>query len=59
MTIFTDTEFREELPECGFTFQFPLSVNLGVTYLDVYQKYDNENQKTSSFMLPNGAELII
>ena len=31
-----------------FSFQFPLSVNLGVTYLDVYQKFDNENQNTAA-----------
>ncbi|MFZ4931013.1 TonB-dependent receptor plug domain-containing protein [Chryseobacterium sp. Mn2064] len=35
-----------------FTFQFPLSVNLGVTYLDVYQKFDNENQKTQQLHAP-------
>ncbi|TQM18433.1 outer membrane receptor for ferrienterochelin and colicins [Chryseobacterium aquifrigidense] len=35
-----------------FSFQFPLSVNLGVTYLDVYQKFDNENQKTQQLHAP-------
>lgn len=35
-----------------FSFQFPLSINLGVTYLDVYQKFDNENQKTQQLHAP-------
>ncbi len=35
-----------------FTFQFPLSVNLGLTYLDVYQKYYDENQKTQQLHAP-------
>lgn len=35
-----------------FSFQFPLSINLGVTYLDVYQKFDNENQKKQQLHAP-------
>ncbi|MDH6252727.1 outer membrane receptor for ferrienterochelin and colicins [Chryseobacterium sp. H1D6B] len=35
-----------------FSFSFPLSVNLGVTYLDVFQKLDNENEKTQQLHAP-------
>ncbi|KFE99650.1 TonB-dependent receptor [Chryseobacterium formosense] len=35
-----------------YTFNFPLSVNLGVTYLDVYQKFDGENEKSQQFHAP-------
>lgn len=35
-----------------FSFSFPLSVNLGVTYLNVYQKLDNEDQKIQQLHAP-------
>lgn len=35
-----------------FSFNFPLSVNLGVTYLDVYQKFDNEREKSRQLHAP-------
>lgn len=35
-----------------FNFSFPLSVNLGVTYLDVYQKFDGENKKSQQLHAP-------
>ncbi|MEY8761632.1 TonB-dependent receptor plug domain-containing protein [Chryseobacterium tongliaoense] len=35
-----------------FSFSFPLSVNLGVTYLDVYQKLDDENEKIQQLHAP-------
>jgi outer membrane receptor for ferrienterochelin and colicins len=35
-----------------YTFDFPLSVNLGVTYLDVYQKFDGENEKSQQLHAP-------
>jgi outer membrane receptor for ferrienterochelin and colicins len=35
-----------------FSFSFPLSVNLGVTYLDVYQKFDGDNKKSQQLHAP-------
>ncbi|KNB61532.1 TonB-dependent receptor plug domain-containing protein [Chryseobacterium sp. Hurlbut01] len=35
-----------------YSFSFPLSVNLGVTYLDVYQKFDGENEKIQQLHAP-------
>ncbi|KQT21454.1 TonB-dependent receptor [Chryseobacterium sp. Leaf404] len=35
-----------------FSFNFPLTVNLGVTYLDVYQKFDNEREKSRQLHAP-------
>ncbi|MGK6343758.1 TonB-dependent receptor plug domain-containing protein [Chryseobacterium sp. DT-3] len=35
-----------------FSFSFPLSFNLGVTYLDVYQKFDGENKKSQQLHAP-------
>lgn len=35
-----------------FSFSFPLSVNLGVTYLDVYQKFDDNNKKSQQLHAP-------
>lgn len=35
-----------------FSFNFPLSVNLGVTYLDVYQKFDDEREKSRQLHAP-------
>lgn len=35
-----------------FSFSFPLSVNLGVTYLDVYQKFDGETAKSRQLHAP-------
>lgn len=35
-----------------FSFYFPLSVNLGVTYLDVYQKLDDQNEKIQQLHAP-------
>jgi outer membrane receptor for ferrienterochelin and colicins len=35
-----------------FSFSFPLSVNLGVTYLDVYQKFDDEREKSRQLHAP-------
>ncbi|EJL74195.1 TonB-dependent receptor plug domain-containing protein [Chryseobacterium populi] len=35
-----------------FSFSFPLSVNLGVTYLDVYQKLDDGNEKIQQLHAP-------
>lgn len=35
-----------------YSFSFPLSVNLGITYLDVYQKFDGENEKIQQLHAP-------
>ncbi|WP_292008471.1 TonB-dependent receptor [Chryseobacterium sp.] len=35
-----------------FSFTFPLTVNLGVTYLDVYQKIDDEDRKVQQLHAP-------
>lgn len=35
-----------------FSFSFPLSINLGVTYLDVYQKFDGEKEKSQQLHAP-------
>ncbi|WP_370901160.1 TonB-dependent receptor plug domain-containing protein [Chryseobacterium gossypii] len=35
-----------------YNFGFPLNVNLGVTYLDVYQKFDGENGKSRQLHAP-------
>jgi len=35
-----------------YSFNFPLSVNLGVTYLDVYQKFDGETEKSQQLHAP-------
>ncbi len=35
-----------------FSFNFPLSVNLGITYLDVYQKFDGEEMKVQQLHAP-------
>jgi len=35
-----------------FSFSFPLSVNLGVTYLDVYQKFNGEKEKSRQLHAP-------
>jgi outer membrane receptor for ferrienterochelin and colicins len=35
-----------------YNFSFPLSVNFGVTYLDVYQKFDGENEKVQQLHAP-------
>lgn len=35
-----------------YSFNFPLSINLGVTYLDVYQKFDGENEKVQQLHAP-------
>lgn len=35
-----------------FSFGFPLSVNIGVTYLDVYQKLEGENEKIRQLHAP-------
>lgn len=35
-----------------FSFSFPLSVNLGVTYLEVFQKLDGENAKIQQLHAP-------
>ena len=35
-----------------FSFSFPLSVNFGVTYLDVYQKFDDEREKSRQLHAP-------
>jgi len=35
-----------------YSFSFPLSVNLGVTYLDVYQKFDGGNEKVRQLHAP-------
>lgn len=35
-----------------FSFSFPLSVNLGVTYLDVYQKFDGDHKKSQQLHAP-------
>lgn len=35
-----------------FSFSFPLSVNFGVTYLDVYQKFDGETGKSRQLHAP-------
>ena len=33
-------------------FSFPLSINLGLTYVDVYQKFDDERQKSQQLHAP-------
>ncbi|KXH79615.1 TonB-dependent receptor plug domain-containing protein [Chryseobacterium kwangjuense] len=35
-----------------YNFSFPLSINLGVTYLDVYQKFDGETEKSQQLHAP-------
>ncbi|CEJ70259.1 Colicin I receptor precursor [Chryseobacterium oranimense G311] len=35
-----------------FSFSFPLSVGLGVTYLDVYQKFDGDDKKSQQLHAP-------
>lgn len=35
-----------------YSFSFPLIVNLGVTYLDVYQKFDGESEKIQQLHAP-------
>lgn len=35
-----------------YNFSFPLSINLGVTYLDVYQKFDGEAEKSQQLHAP-------
>lgn len=35
-----------------YSFNFPLSVNIGVTYLDVYQKFDGETEKSQQLHAP-------
>ncbi|SHF37995.1 outer membrane receptor for ferrienterochelin and colicins [Chryseobacterium takakiae] len=35
-----------------YSFSFPLSVGLGVTFLDVYQKFDDERQKSQQLHAP-------
>jgi outer membrane receptor for ferrienterochelin and colicins len=35
-----------------YNFSFPLSVGLGVTYLDVYQKFDGEREKSQQLHAP-------
>lgn len=35
-----------------YSFSFPLSINLGVTYLDVYQKFDGEEGKVQQLHAP-------
>ncbi len=35
-----------------YSFNFPLSINLGITYLDVYQKFDGENEKVQQLHAP-------
>ncbi|WP_294302054.1 TonB-dependent siderophore receptor [uncultured Chryseobacterium sp.] len=35
-----------------YNFGFPLSINLGVTYLDVYQKFDGEREKSQQLHAP-------
>ncbi|WP_299180048.1 TonB-dependent receptor [uncultured Chryseobacterium sp.] len=35
-----------------YSFDFPLSVNFGVTYLDVYQKFDNGSEKSQQLHAP-------
>ncbi len=35
-----------------YNFNFPLSINLGVTYLDVYQKFDGETEKSQQLHAP-------
>lgn len=35
-----------------YSFSFPLIVNLGVTYLDVYQQFDGENEKIQQLHAP-------
>jgi len=35
-----------------FSFNFPLNIILGVTYLDVYQKFDGENEKVQQLHAP-------
>ncbi|MCY0978032.1 TonB-dependent receptor [Chryseobacterium wangxinyae] len=35
-----------------YSFSFPFSINLGITYLDVYQKFDGENEKVQQLHAP-------
>ncbi|SIQ27636.1 outer membrane receptor for ferrienterochelin and colicins [Chryseobacterium sp. RU37D] len=35
-----------------YNFTFPLGVNIGVTYLDVYQRFDGENEKSQQLHAP-------
>ncbi len=35
-----------------YSFSFPLSINAGVTYLDVYQKFDGEREKSQQLHAP-------
>jgi outer membrane receptor for ferrienterochelin and colicins len=35
-----------------YSFSFPLSINIGVTYLDVYQKFDDEREKSQQLHAP-------
>lgn len=35
-----------------YSFNFPLSVGLGITYLDVYQKFDDEKEKSQQLHAP-------
>lgn len=35
-----------------YSFSFPLSINAGITYLDVYQKFDNEREKSQQLHAP-------
>ncbi|GEN76634.1 TonB-dependent receptor plug domain-containing protein [Chryseobacterium hagamense] len=35
-----------------YSFSFPLSMNAGVTYLDVYQKFDDEREKSQQLHAP-------
>lgn len=35
-----------------YRFDFPLSISLGITYLDVYQKFDDEKQKSQQLHAP-------
>jgi outer membrane receptor for ferrienterochelin and colicins len=35
-----------------YNFSFPLSINLGITYLDVYQKFDGTNEKSQQLHAP-------
>jgi len=35
-----------------YSFNFPLSVNLGITYLDVYQKFDGETENSQQLHAP-------
>ncbi|WP_294199553.1 TonB-dependent receptor, partial [uncultured Chryseobacterium sp.] len=35
-----------------YSFSFPLSINVGVTFLDVYQKFDDEREKSQQLHAP-------